>query len=68
MKIATDLNLDYSIKASKQSTIASYEKLSNLLEIQDFDTNIFTLQEVDFPKIPTMVKKIHKIQKNPFMR
>jgi hypothetical protein len=63
MKIATDLNLDYSIKASEQSTIASYEKLSNLLEIQDFDTNIFALQEVDFPKIPTMVK----IQKILFM-
>jgi hypothetical protein len=50
MKIATDLNLDYSIKASEQSTIASYEKLSNLLEIQDFDTDIFTLEEVDFQK------------------
>jgi len=38
------------------------KKLSNLLEIQDFDT---TLQEVDFPKIPTLVK-IHKKFKKIF--
>jgi hypothetical protein len=68
MKIATDLNLEYSIKASEQSTIASYEKLSNLLEIQDFDTNIFTLKEVDFPKLPTICEEDSQNSKNPFMK